>query len=310
VATRRTKIFIGWNSGKYYHGDLMERAMALLLGLTGNWGKRGTGTRSWAVIGMDGNAFMHRKAGPGQAEAQKLISGMIAMRRLAAANDPTMTAEMIQNRVAEAAGELGGMGNTIPPAFLWYHQFGYKERWNNPGNNDPTMKRSFDEFLREAVDKGWWDPSYAKAYEEVEPRVLFESGGNMLRRQRGGQKLLLQHLWPKLKMIVSCDYRMTTTGLYSDYVLPAAQHYEKLGNSMPSVHHRHPPRREDRAAREGAGDQGVQGPQGQRAQPRESGRRGHAARGGPGRGEALRRGRAGQRDLRRPAQGNDARHAA
>jgi anaerobic selenocysteine-containing dehydrogenase len=32
VATRKTKIFIGWNSGKYYHGDLMERAMALLLG--------------------------------------------------------------------------------------------------------------------------------------------------------------------------------------------------------------------------------------------------------------------------------------
>jgi anaerobic selenocysteine-containing dehydrogenase len=45
VATRKTKIFIGWNSGKYYHGDLMERAMALLLGLTGNWGKKGTGTR-------------------------------------------------------------------------------------------------------------------------------------------------------------------------------------------------------------------------------------------------------------------------
>ena len=38
-------------------------------------------------------------------------------------------------------------------------------------------------------------------------------------------------------MIVSCDYRITTTGLYSDYILPAAQHYEKLGNSMPSVHH-------------------------------------------------------------------------
>jgi anaerobic selenocysteine-containing dehydrogenase len=28
VATRKTKIFIGWNSGKYYHGDLMERSMA------------------------------------------------------------------------------------------------------------------------------------------------------------------------------------------------------------------------------------------------------------------------------------------
>jgi nitrate reductase alpha subunit len=38
-------------------------------------------------------------------------------------------------------------------------------------------------------------------------------------------------------MFISCDYRMTTTGLYSDYILPAAQHYEKLGWSMPSVHH-------------------------------------------------------------------------
>jgi nitrate reductase alpha subunit len=99
------------------------------------------------------------------------------------------------------------------------------------------MKRGFEEYLREATEKGWWDPSYAKAYEECEPRVLFEAGGNVLRRQRGGQKLLLEHLWPKLRMIVSCDFRMTTTGLYSDYVLPAAQHYEKLGVSMPSVHH-------------------------------------------------------------------------
>jgi DMSO reductase family type II enzyme molybdopterin subunit len=237
VATRKTKIFIGWNSGKYYHGDLMERAMALLLGLTGNWGKKGTGTRSWAIMGMDGQSFMFRKKGPGQEEAQKMIAGMIALRRMLTAEDPTMTAEMIQNRAAQMAGELGGMGRMMPPAFLWYHQYGYKERWNNPENNDPGMKRSFDEYLNEAVEKGWWAGSYAKAYENIEPRVLFEAGGNLLRRQRGGQKLLLEHLWPKLKLIVSVDYRMTTTGLHSDYILPAAQHYEKLGVSMPSVHH-------------------------------------------------------------------------
>jgi anaerobic selenocysteine-containing dehydrogenase len=148
-----------------------------------------------------------------------------------------MTPEMVQNRVAEQAVELGGLGNTFPPVFLWYHHFGYKERWDDPENNDPSMKRSFSEYLDEAVEKGWWDASYSSRYEEVTPRVLFESGGNLLRRQRGGQKLLLEHLWPKLEMIVSCDYRMTTTGLYSDYILPAAQHYEKLGNSMPSVHH-------------------------------------------------------------------------
>jgi DMSO reductase family type II enzyme molybdopterin subunit len=237
VATRKTKIFIGWNSGKYYHGDLMERAMALLLGLTGNWGKKGTGTRSWAIMGFDGQAFLARKEGAGQEAAQRHIAGLIAMRRLLAATDPTMTAEMVQNRAAEMVGELGGLGFPIPPAFLWYYQYGYKERWNDPENNDPSMKRSFDEYLTEAVEKEWFHPRASKIYRDVEPRVLFEAGGNVLRRQRGGQKLLLEHLWPKLTTIVSVDYRLTTTGLYSDYVLPAAQHYEKLGNSMPSVHH-------------------------------------------------------------------------
>jgi DMSO reductase family type II enzyme molybdopterin subunit len=239
VATHKTKIFIGWNSGKYYHGDLMERAMALLLGLTGNWGKRGTGTRSWAIMGMDGQAFQQRKEGSGQQAAQEFLAGIGALRRLLMATDPTMTPEMAQNRGAEMAGELGGLGNVMPPAFLWYYQYGYKERWNDPENNDPSMKRSFDEYIEEAIEKGAWNERYAKTYRDVEPRVLFEAGGNLLRRQRGGQKLLLKHLWPKLKMIVSCDYRMTTTGLYSDYILPAAQHYEKLGNSMPSVHHLH-----------------------------------------------------------------------
>ena len=91
VATRKTKIFIGWNSGKYYHGDLMERAMALLLGLTGNWGKKGTGTRSWALMGADGFVFMQRKARAGQEAAQALIANIIGMRRMLAQADPTMT---------------------------------------------------------------------------------------------------------------------------------------------------------------------------------------------------------------------------
>jgi len=99
------------------------------------------------------------------------------------------------------------------------------------------MKRSYDEYVTEAIEKGWWSPRYSKAYQTLEPRVLIEAGGNMLRRQRGGQVHLLEHLWPKLTLVVSIDYRITTTGLYSDYILPAAQHYEKLGHSIPSVHH-------------------------------------------------------------------------
>ncbi|MGQ9571928.1 MAG: molybdopterin-dependent oxidoreductase [Dehalococcoidia bacterium] len=241
AATKRTKIFSGWNSGKYYHGDLMERAMALLLALTGNWGKKGTGTRSWAIGSFDGSLFLHAKGRPGQEAARELWQRLQMMREMLRQDDPTLTEEMVMYRGQQMGGaaRIGGWGRMIPPAFLWYYQYGYRDRWNRKEWQDLGMKRTFDEYLQEALDKGWWDSAAARVWQKVTPRVLFESGGNILRRQRGGQKMLLEHLWPKLKMIVSVDFRLNTTGLYSDYILPAAQHYEKLVTSMPSVHHLH-----------------------------------------------------------------------
>jgi anaerobic selenocysteine-containing dehydrogenase len=213
--------------------------MALLLGLTGNWGKKGTGTRSWGISGGGGAAFVGMKRRRGQEAAWENRRRMLGMMRLLTADDPTMTREMAVNRAASnpAGARMGGMGRMVPPAFLWYHQYGYKERWNKKEWQDPSMKRSFDEYMEEALEKGWWDAAAAKMWKTTEPRVLIEAGGNLLRRQRGGQVMLLEHLWPKLKMIVSIDYRINTTGLYSDYILPAAQHYEKFGTSMPSIHH-------------------------------------------------------------------------
>ncbi len=43
IATKRGTIFCGGTSFKYYHSDLMVRAYLLVLGLTGNWGRKGTG---------------------------------------------------------------------------------------------------------------------------------------------------------------------------------------------------------------------------------------------------------------------------
>jgi len=88
------------------------------------------------------------------------------------------------------------------------------------------MRRSLSVYDEAATEKGWWQ-GQARPSADTPPRVLFEIGGNLLRRQRGGQRMLLEHLWPKLRMIVSVDWRMSTTGLHSDIVLPAAQHYEK-----------------------------------------------------------------------------------
>ena len=40
----------------------------------------------------------------------------------------------------------------------------------------------------------------------------------------------------KLDLLVNVDFRMTTTGLYSDVVLPAATWYEKYDLSMTDMH--------------------------------------------------------------------------
>ncbi|MBW2371213.1 MAG: molybdopterin-dependent oxidoreductase [Deltaproteobacteria bacterium] len=236
VAAKRTRFLMGWNSGKYYHGDLMERSMALLLGLTGNWGKHGTGLRSWAVGLNDGMFTTLIKEGVGT----EYTGGTNVLRnsivKSLGEEDPTLTDEMLAYKVEQMMAAM--MGLFTPPAFFWYHHCGYKEIWNRPGWGDPGMKRSFDEYFEEAIEKGWWSPG-AEAALKAEPRFLIEVGGNLLRRQRGGADLLLKHLWPKLKTIVSVDWRINTTGLYADYILPAAQHYEKTNQPYASPMHLH-----------------------------------------------------------------------
>jgi DMSO reductase family type II enzyme molybdopterin subunit len=223
VASRRTRILLGWTTGKAYHGDLMERAMCLLLGLTGNWGKKGTGTRSWGVGMFDGPFVLDAKPRPGQDATRELYAGMQQMTDNLLAADPSLTPEIL---MAEFGYNGAAAGGTVPPVFFWYHHCGYRDVWNRADMRDPSMKRSFDEYLQEAVEQGWWS-GMVQPPPDSPPRVLIEIGGNVLRRQRGGQRMLLDNLWPKLELIVSVDWRMTTTGLYSDIVLPAAQHHEK-----------------------------------------------------------------------------------
>ena len=236
IASRKTRIMMGWNSGKYYHGDLMERAMMLILGLTGNWGKHGTGARSWAVGLNDGmfSVMLKSQAGPEMTLASKAMNEAMIQSMLDA--DPTLTDEMAKYAFEHQITEM--LGIFTPPAFFWYHHCGYREIWNRPGYNDPTMKRTFDAYFQEACEKGWWGAT-DRATRQAEPRFLIEVGGNLLRRQRGGARMLLEHLWPKLKMIVSVDWRINTTGLWSDYILPVAQHYEKMNQPYSSPMHLH-----------------------------------------------------------------------
>ncbi len=237
VASRRTYVERGMSLVKHYHGDLMERSMLLLLALTGNWGRTGAGMWSWSTANFEGPNIMSAKRERGIEAAERALAGreqMIAgVRAMLRAEDPALTDEAAAIEMVARMASAGAM-RMVPPAFFWYYHCGYRENWNNPAWNDPAMKRSFSEYMEEAVDRGWWQ-GVARPGPEATPRFLIEAGGNLLRRQRGGQNQLLKHLWPKLRTIVTVDWRMNTTAMLSDYVLPAAQHYEKMSFHMPSV---------------------------------------------------------------------------
>ncbi len=237
VAAKRTNIIGSLGNGKYYHGDLVERAEILLLALTGNWGKHGTGVRGWMTGLFDGSFTLAAKTKRGPDEVVAMLEGRAKGEAARREEDPTLTAAMIAIEGAKASA-AGGRGGMFPPVFFWYRHAGYRAAWENASWHDPSMQRPFDEYFREAVDAGWWS---GVDYPRVEhpPRVLFECGGNLIRRARGGGRRLLEHLWPQLKAIVTLDVRMSTTALHSDYVLPIANQYEKIAFGTPTTHIMH-----------------------------------------------------------------------
>jgi DMSO reductase family type II enzyme molybdopterin subunit len=231
IAGSRTNILLGFNSCKNYHADLMERAMCLLLALSGNWGRKGTGIRIWSVGPWPG-LMTNAKMLPGPEGTDRALQMVDAIIRSLKAEDPTITDELA---ITELATRGAGISELAPPAFFWYYHCGFRENWNRSEWHDPTMSRPFDDYMNEALEKGWWQ-GHVRPGADTIPRVYFECGGDTLRRTRGGQNMLLKHLWPNLNMIVFIDWRMNTTGMHADIVLPAATHAEKINFHFSTTH--------------------------------------------------------------------------
>ena len=222
IAARRTKIVEGFNTPKYYHGDLMERAMILLLALTGNWGRKGTGIQGLALAGLDGYMLFGMKQKRGVAETVRIIEGIEGALEAVGAQDPEASDEMIGYELLQR-GVVAGTAS--PPAFFHFYHCGYRETWNRAEWSDPAMKRTFEEYLTDALRRGWWG-GLVKPGPATDPQVLFIVATNPMRRQRGGSTML-DTLWPKLGKVVVVDNRMSATALQADIVLPAAMQYER-----------------------------------------------------------------------------------
>jgi len=67
------------------------------------------------------------------------------------------------------------------------------------------------------------------------PRVMFVWRGNYF-NQAKGNIAVEEELWPKLDLVVDINFRMDSTALNSDIVLPTASHYEKHDLSETDMH--------------------------------------------------------------------------
>ncbi|HVM98480.1 MAG TPA: molybdopterin dinucleotide binding domain-containing protein, partial [Candidatus Acidoferrales bacterium] len=197
---------------KHYHSDLMQRGMCLLMALTGNQGKRGGGIRPGGWYSIDAlNDISSEVEVPFY---QKLLLKVMSPKT-----------RDFEGFLTKHSWERP-FTPTLP--FLYVHG-GMKEVCDRKDFNDPALPRGVADYVKEAMEKKWLRVSPPP---ERPPKVYFYTGANPLRRWPVPQ-LARKHLWPKLDMIVNVNFRMSSTGLESDVLLPAAAYYEKIGLKYP-----------------------------------------------------------------------------
>jgi DMSO reductase family type II enzyme molybdopterin subunit len=208
------------NWGKFYHGDLIERAIILLFALCGHMGRKGASFSAFPALAPDTAVGALERSGQ-----QMLTSAAGADPRYAAWKEDGYTTEMILYEYAKQSVAAGDISLTSLDHLI---HGGILELSKRHNSWDPHLKRSIGAYLDEALAKKWL-PALPTA--ENDPRVLFQVGGNVLRRGRATNQML-KNLLPKLKLIVTVDWRMSATALYSDYLLPACGWYERASTSL------------------------------------------------------------------------------
>ncbi len=190
-------IIHGAGTNHWFHNDLINRAMILLVALTGNVGKNGGGfnhyvgqERIWPEHGFFALAF------PEGRPKQRFQNTTLWTYVHSASKDPHV---------------YGGK------PIEWYINESVKNGWM------PLWPKRTPAELEKGVKNG------------RKPRALIVWRANYLNQAKGNE-IVERSLWQDLDLIVDINYRMDTTALYSDVVLPAASYYEKVDLNSTDCH--------------------------------------------------------------------------
>ena len=208
------------NWGRFYHGDLIERAIILVFALCGHMGRKGASYNGFPALTPDTAQGALERHGH-----QTLMAALSNDPRFATWKEDGYTDEMILYEYTKQAVANGAVGIT---AMFHYFHGGLLDLSKKHNSWDPCLQRSLSDYVDEALAKRW---QIVAPPPQKPPRALFQIGGNIFRRGRGTNQLLGE-LLPKLKLLVTVDWRMSATALYSDYVLPTCGWYERTSTSL------------------------------------------------------------------------------
>ncbi len=210
AAARSAMIYASWGACKHYHSDLFQRGMAYLMALTGNTGgKPGSGLKVSSWWPMPGFVL------PGEGAS------------LRTEPPPEMPIDSIDMTQAQKLmAEMSKMSRSTPLIpWLYAHDPEWRKVASRDDYADPSLPRSVADYMDEIISRGW-QPIWPRPPKR--PRFFYYSGPNPLRRWPNGSTIR-DSLWASIDTIVTCDFRLSTSGMWSDYVLPSAGYYEKPG---------------------------------------------------------------------------------
>ncbi len=199
---RAASIYLSWGACKHYHMDLFQRAILLISALAGHTGKQGGGPRIGAWWNIP---FSYDKA------ALSLFSDIPTKETRPKVRDT--------EQVMKAMSWMAGFVPTMP--WLYAHDEGFRKVADNMAFHDPALPRTVADYMKEALDNKWMPVGQ-------KPRVLLYTGMNPLRRWPVPH-ILREGLWESLDLIVTWEFRMSSSAMQADIILPAAGWHEKSG---------------------------------------------------------------------------------
>ena len=215
ISTRKPAMIVGGGGANHwYNNDINNRSMILLLALTGNVGKKGGGFSQYT----------------GQYKVWLSGLGKYGMILKARPLNTTLFAWTHYD------AELYKLGKSYPEIVKDIEAGTLKKLPNGTpvsANKKDGWAYNYYLLLKSLADK--WMPVYPKPPKRPRAMIIWRS--NFLNQGKGGYNTLK---WfedeKKLEFVVTIDFRMNSTALYSDVVLPTATWYEKFDLETTPMH--------------------------------------------------------------------------